>query len=213
MTSTTAAGARIFLTDDHPAVLEGLSMLLSLERHVICGVASSRAELLERLDDSGADIVLVDLGLCDESGLDIIPQVCDRGLPALVYTMHEDGSTVRRALDRGASGYVTKRETSAVLLAAVAQVLQGERFISPRAAASLHGCAETPPDAPARSLSEREQQILALLARGETNLDIAATLQVSVRTVETYYSRMIDKLNLDGMKDLRKYAIQAKPRG
>lgn len=213
MTPPTAASARIFLTDDHPAVLDGLSMLLALERHTICGVASSRAELLERLDGSGADIVLVDLGLCDESGLDLIPELCGRGLPALVYTMHEDGSTVRRALERGASGYVTKRETSAVLLAAVAQVLQGERFISPRAAASLQGCAETAPDAPARSLSEREQQILALLARGETNADIAATLQVGVRTVETYYSRMVDKLNLDGMKALRKYAIQAKLRG
>lgn len=210
MTPPAAASARIFLTDDHPAVLEGLSMLLALERHTICGVASSRAELWERLDGSGADIVLVDLGLCDESGLDLIPELCTRGLPALVYTMHEDASTVRRALERGASGYVTKRETSAVLLAAVVQVLRGERFISPRAAASLQGFAETAPDAPARSLSEREQQILALLARGETNADIAATLQVGVRTVETYYSRMVDKLNLDGMKALRKYAIQAK---
>lgn len=209
MTSPTALGARIFLTDDHPAVLDGLSMLLALEGHTICGVAPSRAEAMERIGGSGADVVLVDLGLCDESGLDLIPDVCGLGLPALVYTMHEDGSTVRRALERGASGYVTKREPSAVLLAAVRGVLQGERFISPRAKASLQGCVET---APARSLSEREQQILALLARGETNAEIAAALQVGVRTVETYYSRMVDKLNLDGMKALRKHAIQAKLR-
>lgn len=213
MTPPTAASARIFLTDDHPAVLEGLSMLLALESHTICGLAASRTEALERIGGSGADIVLVDLGLCDESGLDLIPDVCGLGLPALVYTMHEDGSTVRRALERGASGYVTKREPFAVLLAAVRGVLQGERFISPRAAASLKGGAEAGQGGLARSLSEREQQILALLARGETSADIAATLQVGVRTVETYYSRMLDKLDLDGMKALRKYAIQANYRG
>lgn len=200
-------GARIFLADDHPAVLDGLKLLLAQDRHTICGEATCRAEMLERIDASTADIALVDLALCGESGLDLLPELLVRDIPVLVYSMHEDADTLRRALDRGASGYVTKRETSAVLLEAVRRVLGGERYLSPRIAASfgveaLNNTGQSGP------LSEREQQILDLLASGETNADIAATLGVSGRTVETYCSRILVKLSLDGMKALRKYVIQ-----
>jgi len=210
MTPPQFTGARIFLADDHPAVLEGLALLLAQESHIICGVATNRAETLERLGDCNADMGLVDLGLCGESGLELLPIFQQHGIPALVYSMHEDGPTVRRALERGANGYVTKRETSAVLLEGVRRIFSGSCFISPLATASLEGepCSTVAPNA--RPLSDRERQILDLLTQGETNTEIAEALQVSVRTVETYFSRMVTKLELDGMKALRKFALQGK---
>jgi DNA-binding NarL/FixJ family response regulator len=207
MTPPTGQGARIFLADDHPAVLEGLALLLAQEHHLVCGEATNQAEVLERLDASAPDIALVDLALCGESGLDIIPLMQDRGIPVLVYSMHEDQVTLKRALKCGALGFVTKREPSAVLLEGVRKVLAGESYLSPRVAACF-GAETADSLGQGGPLSEREQQILDLLARGEANADIAATLGVSGRTVETYCSRILIKLSLDGMKALRKYAIQ-----
>lgn len=197
---TTTPGIRIFLVDDHPAVLDGLTLLLAQDRHIICGVAATRAEALERMAPSGADLVLVDLALCGESGLELLPEISALGLPVLVYSMHEDQATISRAMEKGARGYVTKRETSVELLEAVRRIHAGERHVSPRAATSLNAW-ETQP------LSERERQILSLMAQGETNAEIAACLDVSVRTVESYCVRIIDKLGLGGMKALRKHAL------
>jgi len=206
---TTPPGARIFLVDDHPAVLDGLAMLLSQDRHVICGVAASRAEALERIGGLEADLALVDLALCGESGLDLLPKLSALGVPVLVYSMHEDGVTVRRAMERGAIGYVTKRETSAVLLEAVHAVRNSVPFLSPRASASAYEAMKADGAENAFDpLSEREQQIVNLMAEGESNAEIAAALGVSLRTVESYFARIIAKLSLDGMKALRKYVMQ-----
>ncbi|EKO38648.1 MAG: response regulator (CheY-like receiver domain and HTH DNA-binding domain containing protein) [Solidesulfovibrio magneticus str. Maddingley MBC34] len=199
-------GPRIFLADDHPAVREGLTLRLLQEGFVVCGEAENRATLLETIDASQADIALVDLTLCGENGLDLIDELRLRAIPVLVYSMHEDAETVRMALDRGARGYVAKRETSVELVAGVRRVLAGQRYLSPRVAAALAACPQ-PPAAQAGALSDRERQTLGLLSRGEGNAEIAAALGVSVRTVESYYSRILTKLDLDGMKALRKYAI------
>jgi len=206
MTANHTKSARIFLADDHPAIIDGLKLLLSQDRHTICGEATCRAEVLERLESSAAEVALLDLALCGESGLDLIPYMVERGVPVLVYSMHEDAATLERALACGASGYVTKRETFAVLLEGVRRVLAGERYISARAAANLEADPQ-PPAATGKAgpLSEREQQILELLAKGESNAEIAAELNVSIRTVETYFSRILNKLSLDGMRALRKY--------
>lgn len=211
-------GARIFLADDHPAVLDGLGILLALDSHVICGTATSRDEVLACIDASRPDLAIVDLSLCGESGLDLIPVMTQRGIPVLVYSMHEDAATQQRAWDRGARGYVSKRETSEVLLDAVRRILAGKRYVSPRTSTRRRDDAPRPGgDQPgaaqlgdprhAKAFSEREQQIWTLLARGESNADIAAALNISVRTVETYCTRMITKLDLDGIKALRKLAI------
>jgi DNA-binding NarL/FixJ family response regulator len=205
MTKGPRIGARVFLADDHPAVREGLTLRLLQERFEVCGEAENLAGLLAAIDGSRADIALVDLTLCEESGLDLIPELRRRGIPVLVYSMHEDAETVRRAFARGATSYVTKREASAVLVDAVRRTLAGEHYVSPRIAAALEAARDLDM---AASLSEREHQTLTFLARGEANADIAAALGVSVRTVESYCARILVKLNLDGMKALRKYAIR-----
>jgi len=206
---TSDKAKRIFLIDDHPAVRQGLKQLLMQESHIVCGEAGSSAETRERIGPSGADLALLDISLGEESGLTFIPELRKRDIAVLVYSMHEDADTIDRAFAAEANGYVSKRELPEVLLAAVSEVLAGVRHLSPRVAQSLANRALSSPEAVKESLlSEREKQILIRLGQGESNADIAAALVIGVRTVETYYSRIIAKLDLDGMKALRRYAIR-----
>lgn len=201
--------ARIFLIDDHPAVRQGLNMLLTLESHIICGEAAGRSETFERIGASGADMALLDLSLGEESGLDCIAGLHEMGIAVLVYSMHDDAATIDRAFAAGAAGYVSKREEAVILLSAVADLLSGKRHVSPWAAQSLRDRALSSPEANRESLlSERERQILSLLGRGESKAVIADSCAISVRTVETYFNRIIDKFKLGGMQELRRYAIR-----
>jgi DNA-binding NarL/FixJ family response regulator len=204
-------GMRVILVDDHPAVRQGLALLFTQAGHTICAEAESRAETLALLDASRADIAIVDLSLGDESGLDLMKDLRERGVPVLTYSMHENFETIERAFGAGANGYVSKREASEVLLRATQEILKGRRFISPRAAQCLASSVLPPQEGHGGiPLSERETQIMHLLGQGDSNAEIAASLAISVRTVESYFSRIIDKLGIYGMKELRKYAIRNK---
>lgn len=199
---------RIFLIDDHPAVRQGLKLFLSRANHAVCGEAGCRAEVLALIQSSRADLALLDLSLGEENGLDLIAGLREAGIAVLVYSMHEDPDTIEKSFAAGAGGYVTKREMADVLLTAVSDLLAGKRHISPMAAQSLASKAISSREQDRENiLSDREKEILAKLARGESNADIADALAVSVRTVESYCSRIIIKLGFDGMKQLRRYAI------
>lgn len=203
------AGARIFLIDDHPAVRKGLRLLLTQESHIICGEAGSAGETFERIGTSGADMAFLDLSLGDESGLDLIPGIRALGISVLIYSMHEDADTIEKACVAGALGYVSKREMEDVLLVAVSDLLAGKSYISPRIAQALANKLLSASQAsPESLLSERERQLLVMLGRGDTNVDMAAGFGISVRTIETHFARIIVKLNLDGMKELRRFAIR-----
>jgi len=200
--------ARIFLIDDHPAVRFGLAQLLSMDQHLVCGEAASRSEMLQWLEGGSADLALLDLSLGDENGLDLIDDLRQQGIPVLVFSMHEDAGTIRQVFARGVRGYVCKREVSDCLREAVRVVLEGGRYVSPLAAQSLAiELLETVP-ADEQALSERELQILDLFAQGSSNPDVAEALSLSVRTVESYCARAIEKLGVNGMKELRRFAIQ-----
>lgn len=201
--------ARIFLIDDHPAVRKGLRLLLSQEAHIICGETGNAVETLEQIGTSGAHMALLDLSLGEESGLDLIGEIRALGIRVLIYSMHEDANTIEKACAAGAHGYVSKREAEDLLLAAVADLLAGNSHFSPRIAQSLANRVLTAPQLKKESLlSEREQQLLSMLGQGETNIGMAAVFGISVRTVETYFARIIVKLNLNGMKELRRFAIK-----
>lgn len=209
MSDESRSGTRVFLIDDHPAVRRGLALFLTQKDYAVSGEAGDRAEALKLLHDSTADMALVDLSLGEESGLDLIDDLHARGIAVLIYSMHEDAETIERAFSAGADGYVTKREVSDVLLDAVGDVLAGRRHVSPNAAQSLASRALATPAGPGGTLlSVRERQIMTMIGQGDTSADIAAALAISVRTVETYYSRILEKLDLDGMKALRRHAIQ-----
>lgn len=201
--------ARIFVIDDHPVVRQGLRLLFTHAEQVVCGDAECGHDALERIGPSGANVAVLDLSLGDESGLDLIGGLRAAGVAVLVYSMHEDATTIERAFAAGASGYVSKRENEEVLFHAVVDLMTGRRYLSQRATESLARRAPTTIEVEAKyALSERERDILARLGQGESNADIAAALAISVRTVETYCARLAAKLELDGMKALRRHAIR-----
>ena len=208
MSEGQARRARVFLIDDHLAMRSGLSLLLTKSGHVICGEAETRAELLARLSGAQADVALVDLTLGDESGLDLIDDLLAQNVAVVIYSMHEDRKTVERAFVAGASGYVTKREVADVLLTALDQVLAGNLYASPRATKSLANRFLVPNENTEATLSLREEQIITMIGRAETSEEIADTLHISIHTVKTYYARIIEKLGIAGMKELRKLAVQ-----
>ncbi|QEM69564.1 response regulator transcription factor [Geobacter sp. FeAm09] len=200
---------RIILVDDHPAVRQGVALLLAQEGVAVCCEAENRAGTLEVLDGCRADVALVDLSLGDESGLDLVGDMKRRGIAVVIYSMHEDTGSIERAFAAGVNGYVTKRDLASDLIRAVRDVLDGRRHISPRAAQSLaRKLVSDPAGVQDECLSERERQVLSLISQGDATVDIATTLAVSTRTVETYYARIMEKLHLDGMKALRRYALR-----
>ena len=208
MTSSTRK-ACLFLVDDHPAVRHGLVRLLGDESYEVCGEAGGAADTLQAVVDAQADLVIVDLSLGDESGFDLIAELSARKIPTLVYSMHEDAANIDQSLRGGASGYVSKREESEILCQAVQALLDGQRYISPQALRALSDRSKsTGSDGDTTQLSEREQQIMSQFALGHGPSDVAKILSISVRTVESYSSRIIEKLEVANMKELRQHAIR-----
>jgi len=151
---------------------------------------------------------MIDLSLGEESGLELLRDLQAQmpDLPTIVYSMFEDARHIRSALSAGAQGYITKRETSEVVIQAIRECLAGRTFTSPRATRSL---AETPaPESLGVPLSLQEQQVFDLLGQRFSTRAVAARLDLSPRTVETYCGRMLLKLNLRGMRELRSLAVK-----
>ncbi len=192
----------LFLVDDHPMVREGLAQLLATEGYTLSGQAGSSREALAHPSIASSGMVLVDLSLGDQNGFALITQLSKLDLPVLVYSMHESSLIIQRALDAGAKGYVTKREAGPLLIAAIRAVLAGEHYLSSRAAAALR---ET---APLDELNGQQRNIYQLLGQGYSNEEIAQKLNISVRTLESYCVRIMNKLGVSGIKALRRQAIQ-----
>lgn len=191
----------IFLVDDHPLVRAALAQLLAGAGFALAGQAGSPSEALAHLALTASRLVVVDLALGEESGIGLIKELRVRGLAVLVYSMHEGSNVIQRALDAGAGGYVTKREAAESLVAGIRAVLGGARYLSPRAEAALREIS------PLDSLSGQQLQIYRLLGQGLSNEDIARQVGISVRTLESYCTRILDKLGVPGVKELRRQAI------
>ncbi len=199
---------RILVVDDHPAVRQGLAFMLASEGIEVCAEAGGRADALARAEERRPDLAIVDLWLEGEDGLALVADLRARDLPVLVYSMHNDATRVGSAFGAGALGYVTKRELQAVLVQAIREVARGRRFASPIAAAALaESVTASPAEDAVQKLSAHELKVYELLGRGQDTFEIAAALHVSNHTVESYYERIKVKLNLRGMHDLRRQAI------
>ncbi|WP_320174258.1 response regulator transcription factor [Maridesulfovibrio sp.] len=200
--------ARVLLIDDHPAVRAGMRMLLETCEHKVVAEAGSCSEAFEILENIACEVALLDLTLHDRSGLELLPELEKRNIAALVYSMHETPSIIDRSFREGALGYVTKCEDPAIILEAIEVILHGKRFLSPYSAEVLDK-----KDGPVLQLidllSDRERQIYELLGQGLSNTEMAEKLDISPRTVETYFTRMVAKLEFENRKELRKYAISA----
>lgn len=200
---------QVFMVEDHPAVRQGLSLLLQQQSIVVTGEAESAAEAEKALETVPCHVVIVDISLAGESGLALVEKLQQRQppLPCLVYSMHEEPAMVERALTSGALAFVNKRDPASVLVEAVRAVHAGERYLSPRIAAALAARLSSGKGAGVDSLSMQERRVYDLLGQGFGLAEIGEQLAISPRTVESYCSRINERLGLAGMRELRRHAI------
>ncbi|TAK41083.1 MAG: response regulator transcription factor [Betaproteobacteria bacterium] len=203
---------RILLVDDHEIVRTGLRQLLELEPDMeLAGEAATSADALARLRQADCDLVLLDIALPDRSGADTLKLI--RGaypdLPVLVLSTYPEEQYAINLLRAGASGYVRKDAPGGEIVRAIRQVLQSGRYISPAVSEML--VSQLRPDATRplhQDLSEREFQVLCKIAAGRTVSQIAAELFISVKTVSTYRSRVLEKLGMRSNAELTHYAVK-----
>lgn len=201
-------GVRVFLVEDHPVVREGLTLLLTNKGFVICGEANCREDALLCLLSANADVVLVDLALGHEDGIELIRSLNEQSIKSIVYSMHDDARQVKTAISSGAKGYVTKREEASILLEAIDCVLSGGCYLSPVAEAASRQTIPLEGPELVERLSERELELFRKMGEGYSSADLAHHFAISPSTVETYYSRIMEKLNLPRTKEVRLMAIR-----
>jgi DNA-binding NarL/FixJ family response regulator len=205
---------RVLVADDHAIVRDGLRRILeSTDDLVVAAEATNGFEVIERVRAGGFDLVLLDLSMPGKSGMELIRQVKAEApkLPVLVLTMHEEEQYAVRAIRAGASGYLTKECASGQLVAAIRKVAAGRLFISPGVAEQLAlEIMPSPDELPHRSLSDREFEIFELLVAGRSVTDIGEQLHLSVKTVSTHKTRIMEKMALDNSAALVRYALENK---
>jgi len=204
----------ILLADDHPYLRHGLIQILVDEfPGVVIGEASNVPELLEQAQKQRWDVVVLDLMMPGRGGLEGLHEVkrlCPN-LPVLVLSMHPEDQFAVRVLRAGGAGYLTKESAPQELVHAVKTIMKGGRYITPTTADLLaahlhqHGDSDQPLHI---SLSDREYQVFSLIAAGHTITDISDQLALSVKTISTYRTRILAKLNLKTNADLARYAVQ-----
>ncbi len=203
---------RVVIIDDHALVRSGLRLLLDAEEDITVedeGGTADDAVRLARLHKP--DVVLLDIVMPGRSGLEAAEEVREAAPDAkiLVLSMQDDPSYVRQAFSAGATGYLLKEAADAELVAAVREVAGGGRYVHPTLGARLAAAeAEAQARAAADPLSDREREVLRLLALGHTNQEIAKMLYISVRTAETHRAHIMQKLRLATRAELVRYALE-----
>lgn len=204
---------RIFLADDHAVVRAGLKSMVSAEPDMeVVGEATNGREALDRIAFAAPDIAILDVTMPELNGAEVsrlLRQAHSR-VRVLALTVHEDRGYLRQLLQAGASGYVLKRAAGDELIRAIRAVASGETYIDSRVAGSLVSTFVDPKAAvvPGADLSERETEVIRLIAQGFTNKEVGARLSVSAKTIETYKMRAMEKLGLRGRVDLIRTAVE-----
>jgi DNA-binding NarL/FixJ family response regulator len=202
---------RVLVVDDHAVVRSGLHLLLDAEEDIkVVGEAGTARDAVFEARSSQPDVILMDVVMPGESGIDAIPRVLHEAPAAkvLILSMQDEPSYVRQAFAAGAAGYVLKEAADAELVAAVREVAGGGQYVNPALGARLVAAdADERAKADADPLSDREREVLRLLALGHTNKEIAQMLFISVRTSETHRAHIMQKLRLSSRADLVRYAI------
>ena len=199
---------RIVLADDHAVVRSGLRMLLDAEEDFEVVAEAGDVDAARRyVRGHHATVLVLDLNMPGGSSLDAIPTIRAESpdTQIVVLTMQDAPAYARQALSAGALGYVLKEAADTELVEAVRRAASGETYLNPALGARI---AREPPPGPPDDLSEREVEVLRLIALGHTNTEIAAKLFLSVRTVETHRSHIQQKLRLSSRADLVRYALQ-----
>jgi two-component system response regulator NreC len=202
---------RVLIVDDHAVVRAGLKLLLEAEEDLEpVGEAGTGRDAIFEARTLKPDVILLDVVMPDRSGLDVLPQLLHEQpeTKVLVLSMQDDPQYVRQAFASGASGYVLKEAADTEVVAAIREVAKGGRYVHPELGARLV-VAETEAARRAEEdpLSDREREVLRLLALGHTNQEIAKQLYISVRTAETHRAHIMQKLRLSSRAELVRHAL------
>ncbi len=208
----TVTPIRVLIADDHAVLRSGLRMLLEAQHDMmVVGEAGDGSEAVRKVGDLRPDVALMDLSMPGPPSGEAIRQVL-RACPStrvLVLTMHDDAAYVTAALAAGAAGYVVKKVADTELLSAIRAVHAGRSIVDLTNASGPSPGAAPGRVEPPKDLSRREREVLRLLAQGHSNQQIADQIGVSVKTVETYRTRLRQKLGLKGRAELYRFAVES----
>jgi DNA-binding NarL/FixJ family response regulator len=203
---------QVLIADDHAVVRRGIKQILAeTEDIVVAGEATNGREVLEKINEKNWDVLVLDITMPGRSGLDILKDVREMNprLPVLVLSMHSEEQFATRMLRSGAAGYVNKESAAEDLVKAVRKVQTGGKYISPAQAERMVTELTTDLNKPAHELlSDREYEIMCHIASGKTPTQIARELSLSVKTISTYRSRLLDKLHMNTSAEITHYAIK-----
>ncbi len=207
---------RVLISDDHAILRSGLKMLLNAETDIeVVGEATTGEEAIRLSGQLHPDLVLMDISMPGMGGIDATAEIKKHqpDVKVLMLTMHENEAYLFRTIKAGGSGYVLKKAADTELIDAIHQVIQGGAFLRPSVTKALvKDYLERVETGEARdsygTLTEREREILKLIAEGHTNPEIARLLVISVRTVETHRAHIMDKLGIHQRSELVKYALR-----
>jgi two-component system, NarL family, invasion response regulator UvrY len=202
----------VLIADDHTVVRQGLKQILSSDPQLsVIGEAADGNEVLTALESLKVDALVLDITMPGRNGLDVLKEVKRKRptLPVLVLSMHPEDQFAIRILRAGAAGYITKESAPEELVGALRKVCSGGKYVSPQLAERLAVFIEDETTRPPHEkLSDREFEVLRMLALGKTVSEVAEELLLSVKTVSTYRSRVLEKMKMSSNAELTRYALQ-----
>lgn len=202
---------RILIADDHALVRRGLMQVVADEADMtVAAEVAGTDELMAQLAAADFDVLVLDLNMPGKGGLEILKEVRSRflKLPVLVLSMHPEDPYAIRVLKAGAAGYLTKESAPDLLVTALRKVHAGGKYVSPAVAELLADQLDSDVQPAHQSLSNREYRVLCELARGRTVSEVALELSLSVKTISTYRTRLLEKLGLANNAELMRYALR-----
>ncbi len=206
--SATPKKARILLVEDHAMFRERLAHLINQDPEMsVCAEADNIRDAMEKARTSAPDAALVDITLKGSSGLEFVKDLKTAGmnLPILVLSMHEESLYAERVIGAGARGYITKHQSSSTLLKAIRRILSGEVYLSEEMTSAIlkKSTGEEPKSGGINKLADRELEVFQLIGSGRSTREIAAALNLGITTVETYRTRIKEKLGIRHAADLQ----------
>jgi two-component system invasion response regulator UvrY len=203
---------KLIIADDHPIVREGLKQIIADSQHfTVSDEAGDGPELLDKVRKEDFDVIILDLKMPGMDGLDVLKQlkIEKPRIPVIILTVHPEAQYAFRILRAGASGYLTKESVSAELITAIRKVQRGGKYISPNLAEKIAFALDADSEKMLHeTLSDREYQVMYMIASGKTVTEIAEEINLSVKTISTYRARILEKMNMKTNAELTRYAFQ-----
>lgn len=210
-----AKKVQVYVVDDHPLVRQGLGQVINAEADMtVCGESDDAAKALHGITVKNPDLVIVDISLRGNNGLELIKNIkaIRHNIPVLVFSMHDETVYAQRALRAGARAYVMKQESADKIITAIRRIMNGDIYVSNRVADQvLHQLVSGGGDtstSPVDRLSDRELEVIQLIGRGLSTREIASTLNLSVKTIESHRAHIKEKLNLRNATELVQFSVQ-----